>query len=119
MVYFFWLRNHQEDDALKTIALRTLTDIREGRQWEDAIIQCYAQMNTSIQRQKSINRKYFLTPAEFARELTAAGLPSEPVEKLTGLFEYARYSRGKTYDKDATEAIHCLNVITQALEVTE
>ncbi len=63
LIYYFWVLQRTDDD-IKTIALKTITDINQGRQWEDAIIQCYAEMNEAVNCRKRINRKVFLTPVD-------------------------------------------------------
>jgi len=119
IAYFIWERNRPKGDDLGRIAILALRDIAEGREWEDATIQCYAQMNTAVSRQRRLDREVHLTPGEFALKLENAGLPPEPIRNLTRLFEKARYGGRTNQKQDATEAIHCLNVITQALEVVE
>jgi hypothetical protein len=119
VIYYFWITKRSQENDLKTIAVNALRQIDEGRQWEDAIIQCYAQMNSVVSHKKQIERPAFLTPAEFARELASAGLPSEPVASLTRLFEHARYGSNSTRPTDAREAVDCLSQITQALEAVK
>ena len=117
LIYYFWIRNQPDDEKLKKIVLNAITDINQSHQWEDAIIQCYARMNKVVSNRKQMDRQSFSTPAEFASELTAAGLPSGPVNTLTILFERARYGRGSTRTTDAEEAIDCLTAITHSLDV--
>ena len=116
IAYLIWERNRPKGDDLGGIAIRALKDISAGREWEDAIIQCYAQMNATVSRQRSVDREVHLTPGEFALRLEKAGLPADPIRNLTRLFEKARYGERTNQDQDATEAIHYLNAITQALE---
>jgi len=116
LAYLWWENNRQKDDDFSHITLKTLKDISSGRQWEDAIIQCYADMNAIVQQQRRLHRAQALTANEFAEELQRAGLPPEPVQNLTRLFEKARYSNRKTQTDESTAAIQCLTDILQALE---
>jgi hypothetical protein len=118
-VYYFWEKNRSTEDGLREIALRTLREMNAGRKWEDAVIQCYAEMNAAVSHQRQLNRDEFMTPGEFARRLEEAGLPTEPVRKLTQLFERARYSSRSSQNSEATDAVQCLTAITLALEATE
>lgn len=119
VIYFYWSSKNNNDDSLSAITLKTIRDIQQGRRWEDAVIECYAQMNTTISQQKQIQRKSFLTPTEYARELISFGLPFEPVHKLTQLFEHARYGHYSAHEEEKKLAIHYLEKITCALESTE
>jgi hypothetical protein len=74
-------------------------------------------MNEVVRNRKQLDRRSFMTPAEFASELTAAGLPPDPVKKLTYLFEQARYGRGSNHKRDIEEAINCLTAITDSLNI--
>jgi crotonobetainyl-CoA:carnitine CoA-transferase CaiB-like acyl-CoA transferase len=76
-------------------------------------------MNVVVSHQRQLNREEFMTPGEFARRLEEAGLPTEPVRKLTELFERARYSSRASQNGDAADATQCLAAITLALDVTE
>ena len=55
-----------------------------------------------------------MTAAEFARHLEAAGLPSESVQRLTHLFESARYGANRSSRSDADDAVACLSAIVAA-----
>ena len=117
--YFYWIAKDDPEDDLKAITLKTISEINQGRHWEDAIIECYARMNSAIQKRKQIQRKRFLTPAEFAQELISHGLPFESVQNLTQLFERARYGQHISHEEDKQLAIDYLETITHSLEATE
>jgi hypothetical protein len=117
--FYLWDRNKKKDSRLEKIVLETLRDINAGRQWEDAVIQCYAQMTDAVSRKRRMKRDISMTPAEFAKGLEEAGLPSGPIRKLTDLFERVRYGSRSSRENEASEAILCLTEIISYLEVPE
>jgi hypothetical protein len=117
--FYLWERNKKKDSQLEKIVLETLSDINAGRQWEDAVIQCYAQMNDAIRRKHRIKRDISMTPGEFVKGLEEAGLPSGPIRRLTSLFERVRYGNQSSRKNEATEATQCLTEIISSLEVPE
>jgi len=119
LIFIIWERNRLKKDDLGIIALKTLEEIKAGRQWEDAVIQCYAQMSDELKRKRKIDRGGSMTPSEFAQILIGTGLPEKPVKTLTSLFERARYSGGGSQSSDANGAVQCLTQITRALEISE
>ncbi len=119
IIYLFWVWNQPKDPLLEEIALKTLREINAGQQWEDAVIQCYAQMIMTVRRKRGLNRDISMTPGEFVEGLEQAGIPSIPTRKLTTLFEKARYSDRSSNKNEANEAMECLSAIVQALEVVK
>jgi hypothetical protein len=97
--------------ALGKIARASLDDVVGGRDWGDAIIHCYDQMSRVVDRQRGLNRPVSTTPAEFAVRLEAAGLPTEPVRRLTRLFESVRYGAHTASKVEISEAVSCLGTI--------
>ncbi len=77
----------------------------------DKIIQCYAEMSRAVDERRGLYRERAMTPAEFAMRLENAGMPREPVSRLTRLFESARYGAQTSDQGDVNEAIACLNSI--------
>jgi hypothetical protein len=55
-----------------------------------------------------------MTPSEFAARLEQAGLPAEPVQRLTRLFEKVRYGGLRSTPTEAEEAVACLRDILHA-----
>ncbi|MBI5953751.1 MAG: DUF4129 domain-containing protein [Chloroflexi bacterium] len=78
---------------------------------QDRIIQCYADMSRVVDARRGLFREYAMTPAEFALRLENAGLPREPVSRLTRLFEAVRYGARISTQGDVDEAIACLTSI--------
>jgi hypothetical protein len=98
-------------DVLAVIAQSSLDDLAAGYDWDDVIVNCYARMSDAVSRKRGLTRKETMTPAEFARRLEQAGLPGDPVRRLTRLFESVRYGARKSSQKEINEAISCLTAI--------
>ncbi len=118
LAYRWWAgtggRSFSELGELRTIAQSSLDDIAAGREWTDVIIQSYARMSETVGRRRGLERHWAATPREFAQRLEQAGLPAQAVERLTRLFESARYSKRPSSQADINEAVACLNSILQA-----
>ncbi len=114
--YWFWRRLHPDQSDLGEIARIALRDLSLGKNWEDAVIQCYVQMSEAVNQRRQLDRKASMTAREFSAQLQIAGLPAEPVEQLTRLFEQARYSPSNSDTPKAQAATDCLAAIVAALE---
>jgi len=100
-------------DDLALIARSSLDDLASGHDWDDVIVTCYARMSEAVSRKRGLRRKEAMTPAEFARRLERAGLPGDPVRRLTRLFESVRYGAKKSSEREINEAVSCLTAILQ------
>ena len=98
-------------DDLALIAQSSLDDLAAGHDWDDVIVNCYARMSAAVSRRRGLIRKETMTPAEFARRLEQAGLPGDPVRRLTRLFESVRYGAKESSQKEINEAVSCLSAI--------
>lgn len=98
-------------DDLALIAQSSLDNLAAGYDWDDVIINCYARMSDVVSRKRGLIRQDAMTPAEFARRLERAGLPGDPVRRLTRLFESVRYGDRKSGQKEISEAVSCLTAI--------
>lgn len=101
-------------DALKdlaSVARSSLRDLSDGADWADAITNCYVRMSEVVSHKRGLYRQAAMTPAEFAYRLERAGLPGNPVRRLTRLFESARYGAHKPAQTEINEAVSCLNAI--------
>jgi hypothetical protein len=113
-----WLFLHEriqpEDEriALAEIAEQAMDEIKAGKDWGDAIINCYANMLQAVsESRKIILRHDSLTPAEFVTLMVKARLPAAPVERLTALFERVRYGGKQATQAEIDEAVACLEDI--------
>ena len=100
---------------LARAARTALKEISAGHDWDDTVIQCYARMSEAVSQQRGLHRQQSMTPQEFATRLEQAGLPSDPVRRLTRLFEKARYGGQKSGHEDVNEAVTCLTAILHAV----
>jgi len=100
--------------VLAEIAGQALDEIKAGKDWGDAILNCYGGMLQAVTDNKKVIPDESLTPAEFVAFMVRARLPVGPVERLTALFERVRYG-GKTASRgEIEEAMACLADIVAA-----
>jgi hypothetical protein len=116
----FWLYrllrpSRHQFQSLARAARTALKDLSAGRDWDDTVIRCYARMSEAVDQERGLHRQQAMTPQEFASRLEQAGLPSEPVRRLTRLFEKARYGGRKSSREDVNEAVTCLTAILHAV----
>lgn len=116
----FWLYRllrppRRSFQTLARAARSALKDLSEGRDWDDAVIRCYARMSEALDQERGLHRQQAMTPQEFASRLEQAGLPSDPVQRLTRLFEKARYGGQKSSRAEVNEAVTCLTAILHAV----
>ena len=105
-------RRHSDSlDELGAIARSSLDDLEAGRDWDDVIVGCYSRMSETVSRKRGLFRTQAMTPAEFARRLERAGLPGDPVRRLTRLFEAVRYGGRSSSQNEINEAVSCLTTI--------
>lgn len=116
----FWLYRilqppkHKFQDLARA-ARSALKDLSAGRDWDDTVIRCYVRMSEALDQERGLHRQQAMTPQEFASRLEQAGLPSDPIRRLTRLFEKARYGGQKSSREDVNEAVTCLTAILQAV----
>ena len=111
-----WSQTRSKPYTLEKIAQTAVDQLAAGVDWEDVIIQCYIQMNDSIKQDRGLLRKASMTPEEFSKRLIETGLPKQPVQRLTKLFEKARYGRRAYGKSEAEEARHCLAEIVSSIQ---
>jgi len=114
--YWIWWLSHTPKEQLHEITRLALDDLFAGRNWEDVVIQCYADMSSAISRKRGVGRHHAMTPREFAVRLEQVGLPVSAVGRLTRLFEEARYGSGQSTSDQVQEATNCLAEIMRAVE---
>ena len=113
--YLVWSLLHTPKEQLHEITRLALDDLFAGRDWEDVVIRCYADMSAAISRRRGVGRHQAMTPREFAVRLERIGLPPNSVSRLTRLFEQARYGSHQSTPDQVREATDCLAEIMGAM----
>jgi hypothetical protein len=101
-----------ELDEIAGVARTSLRELSSGQgSAQDKIIQCYSDMSRVLVARRGLSRDYAMTPSEFVGRLEKAGLPRDPVSRLTHLFESVRYGARISAQGEIDEAIACLSSI--------
>jgi hypothetical protein len=120
VVTYFSLKFLSNRDALDR---STYLDIAEKAQtaleeiegakidFDDIIIRCYAEMSNTLQTEKGIQRDQAMTTSEYEQELLARGLPAQPIQQLTQLFEQVRYGHQHPMENEKQVAVKSLSEI--------
>jgi len=88
--------------------------LQAGADLRNTVIRCYYEMSEVLKTKQGIQRESAMTPREFEQRLTARGLPSEPVQQLTRLFEAVRYGTDVPGVREEHQAIASLTAIVEA-----
>ena len=117
--WWLWKRSRRptpslELDEVAAIARETLDDLAAGRDWHDTIISCYIRMAEAVRRERGLDRDLAMTASEFAGRMVRAGLPAEPVRRLTRLFEQVRYGDQPGTPEEVRQATDSLQAILRA-----
>ncbi|MBN1148037.1 MAG: DUF4129 domain-containing protein [Anaerolineales bacterium] len=88
--------------------------LQAGEDFRDVILRCYYEMAQALERQRGVRRKQSMTAREFQSSLIELGLPGEPVDRLTRLFEAVRYGAKQPDKQTERQAMDCLEAIIQA-----
>jgi hypothetical protein len=116
MGYWLWRTAPRPELTLGEIARSALFDLKSGQAWEDVVIRCYADMSSAASERRNLSRPQAMTPNEYAHRLEQAGLPAGQVQRLTRLFEKARYSSRRSSPEEVQEAVACLSAILESVE---
>jgi hypothetical protein len=111
----FSLRRPRPAFTFQEIAGEALQAIQDSGDVHSVIIRCYQQMLATAAAERGLERPEHLTPTEFTRHLISAGLPPDPVQRLTHLFESARYSPQAPTPEMEASAKACLTALAQAV----
>lgn len=107
-----------EAELIAAQARRAVDDIRAGASFRDVVLRCYADMHRVLSAERGIQRHEAMTAREFQQRLLAAGLPEEPVVRLTHLFEAVRYGAHAPDPQEEQAAIDALTAIAQAVQTS-
>jgi hypothetical protein len=116
---FWWLRQRRKPEKtawekLAEEAQAAIEAIQTGGDFSGSILRCYQQMMKAVKEEKGLAREKAMTPREFEEHLVQEGLPSQPVRRLTRLFEGVRYGSQAAGPAEESEALACLTEIVQA-----
>ena len=121
----WWIRKKQKPkkDTLNLVgdqAQQALVDIRKGGDLKSAILRSYAEMNRVVKEEMGIARQRTMTARDFEQHLIQKGLPAEPIQFLTHIFEKVRYGHDTAGKIEETQAVNALtNIIEAVQEKTE
>lgn len=117
LAVWFYLRRRRAEQPLKRIAIEAQTALdalQSGGDLKNIVIRCYFEMSRVIREQRGIQRDKDMTPREFEMELERRGLPREPVQKLTRVFEEVRYGTKEPGEREKFLATISLSEIVEA-----
>jgi hypothetical protein len=98
------------------MAQAALADWESGSPLASVIIRCYGEMSQLVAEKRAVQRSADMTPREFVERLEKAGVPGQPAQELTTLFELARYSTCPLGASEEAAARACLSALAKALE---
>jgi hypothetical protein len=120
VAWLVWRRSRAPKPALQQIAdeaQAALRDLEAGGDLADTVLRCYREMSRVLSEQRGIARSQDVTPREFERQLAAAGLRDEHIQRLTRLFERVRYGPRQADAQQEREAAACLAAIVRSYGV--
>jgi hypothetical protein len=95
-------------------AVSALLAIKQGNDINNIIITCYMNLLKIAQEWQGFEREDHVTPREYEVLLSSLGIPSDPIHKLTQLFEKVRYGKKAIDENDEAVAIDCLKTIQKS-----
>ena len=116
-LWFVWRHRHRPASPLRLLARQAqdaLDALLTGADLKDTVMRCYFEMVHVLNEQRGIKRQRDMTPREFERRLAEVGLPRQPVQRLTRLFEEVRYGTKVPSKREEDQAIACLTAIVEA-----
>jgi hypothetical protein len=100
-------------DALRQEAEKALGELQAGGDFQNVIIRSYLQMMELLRAEQKLERRQSMTPREFEDWLESRGIPAQPLQRLTRLFETVRYGNERLTSQDEQAGRDCLVQITQ------
>ena len=88
--------------------------LQAGADLRNTVVRCYYEMSEVLKMKQGLQRESAMTPREFEQRLTARGLPGEPVQQLTRLFEAVRYGTDVPGVREEHQAMASLTAIVEA-----
>lgn len=111
----FW-RAHPRPIAaeeLADITKRYAQELRTGSPVQETILRCYREMCQLLSRRFHIEISRAMTAREFEKRLAQVSIHEDHINRLSRLFEWARYSAGRPTVEQEREALALLDDITR------
>lgn len=111
----FW-RAHPRPIAaeeLATITQRYAQELRTGSPVQETILRCYREMCQLLSERLHIEISRAMTAREFEKRLAQMSIHEDHINRLSRLFEWARYSAGRPTVEQEREALALLDDITR------
>ena len=109
------------DGVYENLRLETqdaVNRLRAGENVKELVMRCYMRMHNTLAENRGVRDSDLMTPREFEQRMMAVtGLPAEPINRLTRLFERVRYGDYEATETEKAEALACLEAINTALHV--
>jgi len=115
-------RRREPRTVLKRIgeeAQLALDELQAGGNLRNTVIRCYYEMSRVLHEQRGIQRDQGMTPREFEDALVQRGLPAQPIQQLTRVFEEVRYGDKEPGEREERMAITSLAAIVEACKGTD
>lgn len=112
-----WHRGRRPTRPLEKLAQEAqdaIEALQAGADLRNTVLQCYYEMSCALSEHRGLVRGEAMTSREFERYLREAGIPGEPVQRLTRLFEKVRYGDQALDQEKEEEAIAYLTFIVEA-----
>jgi uncharacterized membrane protein len=117
VVYVAWRRSRPANTAMQELAAEAqsaMQALQSGAELKDVVMRCYREMSRVLQKERGIQRQAAMTAREFEIALNDKGIPAEPVQQLTRLFEKVRYGHEVPAPLDEQLAMSSLSAIVAA-----
>ena len=109
--YRRFLMSKRSERPVASDARRALDALDRGVELESVIFRAYHQLCVTSADRLGVRRHRDMTPTEYENILGRSGVPTSPLERLTRLFEKARYGSVALDENDEREAVSALKLI--------
>lgn len=115
-----WAKRREESstEELAALSRRAAEELRAGAILSETILRCYHEMCQVLSEHRRMEIAPAMTAREFEKKLAAAGIQEEHIERLSRLFEWARYSDSKPTPAQEQEAVAALESIARVYRTT-
>jgi hypothetical protein len=117
VVWSVWRRRQERPSALEQLAEEAqgaINAIQAGEELRETVLRCYRDMSRVLREERGLQRSATMTAREFEYALEKAGIPAEPVGRLTQLFEQVRYGHERLGAQEEQQAVTSLSAIVAA-----